>query len=722
MGLEQGPIKEIVNRAVSNKLDIPEFQREFVWDPQKVRFLIESLYREYPVGSFLFWDSSDYTQTKGALGEASPTWIVDGQQRTTALCLLLGRKPYWWPEVSDWNKALERFDVLANFMPDDGIVEFSLPNPVRRNDPRWFPVRDVLRCEEPKDLTPIARRLAKQVHRDPSEDEDEIFASIHGRMQTLWQVRERTIPIITIDHEPEDVAEVFARLNQAGTRVKEADVVLALAAVRNPGWVREEYLPFAQAAEDAGWDLEAGVYIRTMTGIGTGRARLKEVPTEFWDRESLVEGGVWKRTKAAVRTGLRRLAQYGLQSDELVPSNNALIPLFVFIDKWSEHPEFRFERLFRWFLLANRDGRYGGSATTALNEDVRDLTSATTPDEALAKLHHRLQSSPEVAPDEYLQRYDRAGNRFLRLMVFLCAFHAEAIDWVDGTRIGYDKTGSPITDGFKPHWHHIYPKKVLKDAGVGGDDLNALANITVMNEATNVKKLQAKPSADYIAEYNISREALTSHVIPGEFADPNRASEMWTIDRFGVFASDRAEALAAATNAYLDDLRGSEKRISDATGVDLPGPSDADDVDVHSEPAAPGRSTADRGKRWEIPIAEWGRIRDRVHDVLREVARGRDVISYSSLVARVGHFDGPDSHALAEMLGEINAIEAPYSDEPLLISAVVTHKDDKYPGKGFFAAAAHLGMEVPAGDEEQRIFWATQLERVHEAYGRRGDR
>ena len=127
-------------------------------------------------------------------------------------------------------------------------------------------------------------------------------------------------------------------------------------------------------------------------------------------------------------------------------------------------------------------------------------------------------------------------------------------------------------------------------------------------------------------------------------------------------------------------------------------------------------------KRWETPLADWDKVRHSTHRILAEIARDRGVISYGDLVARAGHFDGPDSHALAEMLGEINAIEAPYSDEPLLISAVVAHKDDKYPGKGFFAAAVHLGMEVPAGDEEQRIFWVTQLERIHEAYGRRGDR
>jgi hypothetical protein len=111
-----------------------------------------------------------------------------------------------------------------------------------------------------------------------------------------------------------------------------------------------------------------------------------------------------------------------------------------------------------------------------------------------------------------------------------------------------------------------------------------------------------------------------------------------------------------------------------------------------------------------------------VQSELRSVARHGRTISYSELVTRIPHFSGPDSHALAAMLGEINAVEVPYEGAPLLISAVVTHKDEPYPLVGFFTAAAHLGATVPPDDLGRRTFWAHELERVHRAYGRGGDR
>jgi hypothetical protein len=60
-----------------------------------VRTVAESLYRNYTVGSFQLWDSSEYQEAKTAQGIQAYPWIVDGQQRATRLCFLLGMKPYW---------------------------------------------------------------------------------------------------------------------------------------------------------------------------------------------------------------------------------------------------------------------------------------------------------------------------------------------------------------------------------------------------------------------------------------------------------------------------------------------------------------------------------------------------------------------------------------------------------------------------------------------------
>lgn len=112
MAYEQTKLLELVERAVNHRWSIPEFQRGFVWKPTQVRDLAESLWLDYPIGSLLVWNSGQQAEERVAVDAQRPSqWLVGGQQRTTALCVLFGRKPYWWPSADEWNKTLKRYDI-----------------------------------------------------------------------------------------------------------------------------------------------------------------------------------------------------------------------------------------------------------------------------------------------------------------------------------------------------------------------------------------------------------------------------------------------------------------------------------------------------------------------------------------------------------------------------------------------------------------------------------
>jgi hypothetical protein len=549
----QVTIAEIVMQAVNGDINIPEIQRNFVWDPEKVKRLAESLYRNYPIGSFLMWNSSEYSEPRTAQVSPQPIWIVDGQQRITALCLLLGRRPYWWINVQDWNKALERYDVMVNILSEeDDRLEFALPNPVRRNDPCWVSIRKILSEERGENLTPLAQEIVTSIK---GQFDAELFSKVHARLHRLWQIRERVIPVIKINPELEDVVEIFARLNQEGTRVKEADVTLAIIAEKNPGWVREEYLPFRNELESDGWDLEAGIFIRTMTGIGRGQTRLKEVPRDFWNPENL--STVWRDTRETIVEVLRRLAEYGITSVDLLPSENSLIPLFVIHHRWRDEQGYRFGKALRWFLRANWDGRYSGSAITSLSEDIRTIRDAGSFDEAIKNLEKQLRVGPKIDAGEFLGRFDQPKNYFLRLMLYLLIFRRRARDWVRRTRIGYDETGAKITSGFEPQWHHIYPRSVLKRANIPDDEINCLANITVLNERANLRLGRMLPS-QYIRRFQISEHDLRDHLIPETFAkaasDPDLLEKQWSLERYTEFVIERANLLAEEADKFFQEL------------------------------------------------------------------------------------------------------------------------------------------------------------------------
>ena len=559
MAIEQLSIKEIVKRAVDGTLNIPEFQRGFVWDAEKIKLLAESLYKRYPVGTFLIWDSSKYGEAKTAEGTQSSMWLVDGQQRTTALCFLLGQKPYWWPNTDDWNRKLEKYNVMVKIyksdQEEDDELEFAIANPVRKRDPRWVSIREIFRAKKEEEISDLCQKTLEKLDKLDLR----IFSKLNGLFLRIWNIKNSSIPVIKIDHELEDVAEIFARLNQAGVRVKEADVTLALAAVKNPGWIREEYIPFATEIADRGWPLDAGIFIRTMTTIGKGRARIKEVSIDFWAPSNLPD--IWQHTKETIVEVIKRLAEYGILSADLLPSMNSLIPLFGLHHIWKESTKYNFNRVLYWFLMANADGRYSGSAITRLNEDAKIIKESQNFEIALDNLLKKLNLPEKFLPEDFLNRYDKAGSRFLRLLLYLLIYHNNAVDWVDKTRIGYDKTGNPLPTGFNPNWHHIYPKSKLKKFEVIDDDINCLANITVMNEETNCRKLQDKEPWDYILKFDIKKEHLITHLIPQDFVtfDKNDIKDKWAVKKFNDFISARAELLAEEANKFINKLKNGEK-------------------------------------------------------------------------------------------------------------------------------------------------------------------
>lgn len=118
--------------------------------------------------------------------------------------------------------------------------------------------------------------------------------------------------------------------------------------------------------------------------------------------------------------------------------------------------------------------------------------------------------------------------------------------------------------------------------------------------------------------------------------------------------------------------------------------------------------------RWEVEDEDWDRVRDQLKESIIEVARRDGLIAYSDLIRDVPEIDGPQSHALAEMLGEIGG--QCYAEGVPLLSSLVVYKDrDKRgPGPGFYEAAERLGLSVGSNALAREDFWWRQAAKCHE--------
>jgi predicted nucleic acid-binding protein len=525
--LQIADIVRHIDDATLGVLNVPEFQRKYVWRASKLVDLVDSLWRGYPIGTLLLWEST-YESPRTALGASGPKlWIVDGQQRVTSLALLFGKKPYWWSDAAQWNKFYERYDVLVNVAKDKDDLEFGLLNPIRRKSTEWVSVRRVLHSPN---LSELALEISEKLN------DGKRFAEIHEKLQSIRRIESVQLYEIIVDHELEDVAEIFGRLNTAGTKIKESDIIIALVAAKQQGWIRQKFDKFLKDLESYGFEIDPGLVVRTLAIIGHGTGRLRDIPESFWDPSEAFDEH-WRKTKEAISSVVKSLMEYGVLSSDLLPSLNALIPIFVMRATFPK--DFNFAKALNWLIIATRDGRYGGAATTVLDRDTKQVRSKTCFDDAILELLAPLTASGAFTPDDFMEEYT---DKFLRLIFYLTAFNSKAKDWINqDVRIGFDKEDNELNEGFKPEWHHIFPRKIVKDSFAPAL-VDSIANIAVLNEKAN-RSFGAKPPAKYLAEHGVKSERLEEQAVP--------ADGMLDIAKFEVFLKKRAENLARRATAYV---------------------------------------------------------------------------------------------------------------------------------------------------------------------------
>lgn len=536
-------IHNLVDSAVGHELSVPEFQRGFVWKPAQVRDLAESLWLDYPIGSILIWNSRTGAAQERIVSDSRhpADWLVDGQQRTTALCILSGRKPYWWPDAESWEKAMKRydirFDVEANEQPFFKVADAAIR---KTKAHRWIRLSELLqldtnRINDSQKLQELAKTI-KLEGLGGSMDAMEMYA----RLDRVRKIREKDLVAITVEHELEDVVEIFARLNSRGTRVTEADIYLGVVAARSPGWVRDQFLPFLNVLQEGGFDINPNLLFRSLTAIAAGKTRFRDLPDNIWDATSVEPA--WKRTQKAWKSLVKRLAEYGVLSTETMPTQAALVTLVALQDKFQE--EASFDLPFYWFLQASRFGRYSTSGATALDEDLRAIGESTTLHDAVVRLLDRFEHTRSIEQDDFMTDY--GDSRFGRFLLYLLVWKNEAKDWDgNGYRLGFE--GAQMLQDFQPQWHHIFPKQFLSGKY---DDLaiNTLANIAVIGPTINIR-ISAKNPMEYLVKYNITSDKLAQQFITNDLGTTS-------IDKYLDFIKGRAQVLAKEANDYLGALRG----------------------------------------------------------------------------------------------------------------------------------------------------------------------
>jgi len=523
-------VRRLAEKVAIGDLDIPEFQREFVWTKDQVKDLLDSLIRGYPIGSLLIWDLSEYASGRYIYESRRKEWIVDGQQRIVSLCLLLSRKPYWM-DTNEWNNLLSKYKIKINVL----TLEVALEFPGLKKDPRWVYPQDILSIKSDEELEKMASELSSKI-------DNKLFTKIYSNIKKVWDIQNIEVPIIKITTSLEDVATIFERINNAGTRTKLADVTLAYIAVYNEGWIREKFLKYLNELEESGFYFDPTLLIRAITAIGENKVVLRDVSMDFLKNKDNVLDNAFSSFKRGMERMIRDFTEAGILNSELIYAKNTIIPLIYLYHKFVD--QYDFNRAFHFFLLALAQGRYSGSSESTLQEDINTIRDAHSFEEAIEKLHEKLNPI-KVTKDIVRNTVHYQGEgRFLKLVLYLIVYKNRAVDWFTGVRLGFFMQNE-INRDFTIEVHHFFPKSLLKSVGYTEDKRESLANIVFINPGTN-KRLREEPRV-YIKKYRINLEELKKQLIPID-------EKLWRLENYEEFLDKRAEIVSNEINNYMKNL------------------------------------------------------------------------------------------------------------------------------------------------------------------------
>ncbi len=568
------PIGTLVDMYKRGELRLPEIQRHYVWKATRVRDLLDSLYRGYPSGSILMWETDEPVPTRDfAIAQDSNAFagrklLLDGQQRLTSLTAVLngdkvsvrGRKhpieilfnlehPEGAPtdvlEVeSDEESPVLAEDEVADDADDtedgeEGLLEklgrrtFVVASRNLLSQRQWVSVSEIFRNGSDAELL---EKAGIESFKDPR------FQKYSDRLKKVRAIKDYQYVVHVLDRSMsyEEVTEIFVRVNSLGAKLRSSDLALAQMTSRWPNLL-EQLEAFQEECEQSWFTIDLGQLVRAIVVFATRQCLFRAVAST--PVEKLKSG--WAEAKEGLRFAINFLRTNAGIEDESLLSSPMFIHTLAAVSRVKDNRLTSTEQraLLHWLLVANARGRYSrGSTETLLNEDLAIVFRGTNLGalmDPVARQFGRLHIEPgDLA--------GRGVNSPLFSLAYLALKAADAKDWHSGL-------GLSLTHQGKLHfiqWHHVIPKSLLKAKGYETGEINEIANMAFITGQTN-RRISNKEAVEYLASIvdKQGKEALDSQCVPTD-------QSLWSTDRYRDFLQARRTSLADRMNTFIREKAG----------------------------------------------------------------------------------------------------------------------------------------------------------------------
>jgi len=519
-------LDSLLSQIDSGSMLLPEFQRGYVWNRDQVRGLLRSLYLGYPVGGLLVWETETLPQDIRGTTDVggNRTLLLDGQQRLTTLYGVIRGVPPKFFE-GDKNTFLGlRFNV------EDETFEFYSPAKMK-GDLRWV---DVTKIFQEDGIKPYIDQFNQDQFREK-------FPDYLKRLTDLTNILKREFhleKIVGKDKTTEVVVDIFNRVNSGGTKLSKGDLALAKISARDPELRNQMRLDLADWGKN-GFDFNLDWFLRNINAVATGKAQFLHLDDISISEFEKALSSTTKHLNTLLNLISSRL---GLDHARVLMGRFALpvLSLYLHQNKGVFPNKSETDKALFWYIHVGLWGRFAGSTESTLATDYEILKKSGL-DGLIAEMERVRGGNLRISADDF--KVNTMGSRFYPLLYLLTRV-CSAQDLLTGVTLSKSLLGNLST----LQVHHIFPKKVLKEAGVRRGEINAVANFCFLTQESNLTISKREPK-DYFKQVikQAGEEALTSQWIPLD-------KKLWEVRNYKEFLEARRELLAAASNKFLDSL------------------------------------------------------------------------------------------------------------------------------------------------------------------------
>jgi len=554
----QRSVGDLLRDVEIGRIGLPDLQRQFVWKDNKVRDLLDSIFKGFPIGYIILWSSPEEYENTKTIGSNEKTFkkpddlVIDGQQRLTSLLAAIkGLK------VKDKNFRERRIRICFNPLE----TRFEVWSQAFERDANWVSdISTVFKAHEEFSLPDFREDFFEKLNASRTKKEQEPLSrmeksQIENNLNELINITKYNLPTlqITTFADEEEVSDIFKRVNSGGQKLNENNFIETLIAVYDTAiydkihaFCEDSRIPKNGSAYNNIMSVSPQHLIRMAVGLGFRRARMKYAYMLLRGRN--LDSG---ETSAAIReenmdkfrkaldtvldlnnwhSFLNLFGEAGYMNGGYVASTYVVIYGYVLylLGKYTYGVDAMTLRkvIKQWIFMSAITSFYSTSPESTVEKQFADLRSISSAEEFVeyiiksietaftddffnVNLPNSLYSSSSISPSwfGYIASLNVLGTPMWLSNSPLANF---LVVGASGTKNAIDK-------------HHIFPKNYLTSIGIKDDrDRNQIANFTFLDYNTNID-ISDNPPIEYVGRYreklgeDAFRKSCEQNAIPEGF-------------------------------------------------------------------------------------------------------------------------------------------------------------------------------------------------------------